>query len=170
MTTTFDIVRLRRVSLMMAVAGLMSVVMPMLRPMPPSRLSDVCRVNASGDPVIDKVAIGRISHITNSYFVQEAGDNATLLSRCSKGGCGPLDPRLFEGRLGSPVHAEFCGVHPARVTISGADVFQLTQQYLDDQSSAARRSTQWMTRVGIVWCGFWLVLQMIAEIRKRLNS
>lgn len=170
MTTRFDIVKLRRLTIPIAATGLLSVVMSMLLPAPSSKLSDICHLNASGDPVINKVAVGRVSHITNSYFIQEAGDNATLLSRCAKDGCGPLDPRLFETRVGSPVRAELCGAHPARVTISGAEVFRLTQQYLDDQVAATRRSRKWMTRFGAFWCGFWLLLQTIAEIRfKRLN-
>jgi hypothetical protein len=170
MATRFDIVKLRRLTILNAAIGLLSVVMPMLQPAPASRFSDICHLNASGDPVIDKVAVGRVSHITNSYFIQEAGDNATLLSRCVKGGCGPLDPRLFESRVGSPVRAEFCGAHPVRVTISGAEVFRLTQQYLDGRVAVTRRRSTWMTRFGAFWCGFWLLLQTIAEIRfKRLN-
>ncbi len=170
MTARFDAVKLRRFTISMVATGLLSVVMPMLQPAPASRLSDICHLNASGDPVIDKVAVGRVSHITNAYFIQEAGDNATLLSRCAKGGCGPLDPSLFEARVGFPVRAEFCGAHPARVTISGAEVFRWTQQYLDDQVAATRRSSTWVTRFGAFWCGFWLLLQTIAEIRfKRLN-
>lgn len=171
MTARFDAVKLRRFTIFMAATGLLSVVIPMLQPAPASKLSDICHLNASGDPVIDKVAVGRVSHITNAYFIQEAGDNATLLSRCAKDGCGPLDPRLFEARVGSPVRAEFCGGHPVRVMISGAEVFRLTQQYLDDQVTATRRSSKWLIQFGTFWCGFWLLLQTIAEIRfKRLNA
>ncbi|WP_158512069.1 hypothetical protein [Burkholderia plantarii] len=158
-------------TILIASIGLWSIVIPMLQPAPPSKLSDLCHLNASGDPAIDKVAAGRVSHITNAYFIQEAGDNATLLSRCAKGGCGPLDPRLFEARVGSPVRAEFCGGHPVEVTISGTEVFRLTQQYLDGQVAATRRSSKWMIQFGAFWCGLWLLLQMIAEIRfKRLNT
>jgi hypothetical protein len=171
MTTRFDMGKLRRLTLSIAVTGLLSAVIPAMLRAPPSKLSEICHVNTSGDLAIDRVAVGRISHITNSYFIQEAGDNATLLSRCAKGGCGPLDPRLFEGRVGSPVRAEFCGGHPARVTISGADVFQLTQQYLDTQAAAVRQAGKWMARFGIAWCGFWLFVQTIAEIRfRRLDT
>lgn len=171
MTTRFDVVNLRRFVLPTAAAGLFSAVGPTLGPAPPSKLSDICHLNPSGHPIIDKISVGHISHITNAYFIQESGDNATLLSRCGKGGCGPLDSRLFVGRVGFPVRAEFCSGHFQRVTISGTNVFELTQPYLDAQVVATRRTNKSMTRFGVIWCSFWLLLQTVAEVRfKRLNS
>ncbi|WP_147297834.1 hypothetical protein [Trinickia dinghuensis] len=171
MTERSDIAKLRRFILPTAAAGLFCAVMPTLEPAPTSKLSDICHLNSAGDPVIDKISVGRISYITNAYFIQESGDNATLLSRCVKGGCGPLDPKLFQGQIGFPVRAEFCSGHFQRVTISGTTVFELTQQYLDFQIAATRRANKWMIRFGVIWCSFWLLLQTVAEVRfKRLNT
>jgi hypothetical protein len=171
MTTRFDIVKLRRFTFTMAGAGLIGVVMSTTLPPPPSRLSDMCHVDASGDVVIDKVAVGRVSQIEGTYFVEEPGANSTVLSRCYKGGCAPLQPDLLQGHVGAPVRAEFCGGHAARLTISGIDVFQLTQKYLDANAAAIHYRTVWMNRAGFLWCCFWLLMQTLAEIRaKRIGA
>lgn len=163
MTTRFDIAKWRLVTLTMTAVALVGVVSSMLIPSPSLKLSDMCNVDASGNVVMDKIAVGRISHFIGSYFVEGPG-GITTLSNCSKSGCRPFQQEMLDGHVGAPVRAEFCAGRAARLTISGDEVFHLTQQSLDRRTANNARNAIWLERFGIAWCCFWLLLQTIAEI------
>lgn len=136
---------------------------------PPTKLSDICTVDTTGNVVVDKVAEGTVTTLDHDYFVEGPGSNAVLLSRCAKGTCAPLDPSYLKGHVGEPVRAEFCDRHAAKLTISNEIVFQLTQHYFDQNFEASQKYRTLMSRIAFYWIGFWLVLLAAAEMRARVR-
>ncbi|WP_175908029.1 hypothetical protein [Burkholderia seminalis] len=164
-----NISKFRRFALTMAAIGAINVGMG-LAVRPPTKLSDMCAVDTTGNVVVDKVAEGTVTTLDHDYFVEEPGSNAVLLSRCAKGACAPLDPSYLNGHVGEPVRAEFCDQHAAKLTISDKIVFQLTQHYLDQNLEATQKNRNLMNTIGFFWVGFWLVLMGAMEIRARSQA
>ncbi|MBR8135112.1 hypothetical protein [Burkholderia cenocepacia] len=164
-----NISKMRRLALTMMSIGFINIGMSMIVRLP-NKLSDLCPVDSTGNVVVDSVSAGTLSEFENTYFVQEPGANAVLLSRCVKGGCGPLDRGYVLGRVGEPVKAEFCNKHAAKLTISDQVVFQLTQQYLDKNAEVSRKAKRQMNTIAFFWIGFWLVLLAAMEIRARSQA
>ena len=152
MTKLFDIAKPGRFALALAAPGLVAMFFATLHPATLTNLAQICSIDAAGNIVPSKVAEGQVAEIDGAYFVQEPNDNATLLSRCGKGGCAPLDPRLVQGHVGSPVRAELCRRWVTRLTISGEDVFRLTQAVIDTNADASNRLARWVGRGGLIWC------------------
>ncbi|WP_407971415.1 hypothetical protein ACJ51O_07900 [Burkholderia pyrrocinia] len=155
-----------RIALAMAAVGVINVGMRLVE-QPPTKLSDLCAVDSTGNVVVDKVAVGTISTSQGDYFVEEDESNYVLLSKCGKGGCGPFDPRLLREHVGAPVRAEFCTKHAAKLLVSDKMTFQLTQQYLDDNYAAIQKNRTSMDKLALYWTGFWLVLLVALELRAR---
>lgn len=129
----------------------------------PVKLSDMCNVDASGNAIPSRTLIGHLSQVRDSYFVQDDSGVATLVSQCFKGGCAPFPRTLVMGRVGEPVQAEFCGNHPARLAISGVEVYRLTQQLIDENITAIQHMRSRMQSVGAVWFAAWVLFQVGLE-------
>jgi hypothetical protein len=165
MATRFDAKRLRPFSIAVGCGGLLTIAQWSLPavPMPPARLSDMCNVDASGNVVPNQTIVGHLSQIDDSYFAQDDRGNTVLVSRCFKGGCAPFSRNLVQGHTGEPVQAEFCGKHPARLLISGVEVYRLTQQVIDENIAGIRHTQSMMRRFGAIWFGAWLLFQVGIE-------
>lgn len=136
---------------------------PAIVPMPPARLSDMCNVDGSGNVMPSQTVIGNLSQIQDSYFVQDGNGHAVLVSRCVKGACAPFDRKLVRRHVGEPVRAEFCSDHPARLLISGVEVYRLTQQVINKNIADIQRTQSMMRSIGAAWCGTWLLFQVGIE-------
>ena len=165
MATKFDAKRLRPFSIAVACGGLLTMVQwsPATGPMPPARLSEMCNVDGSGNVLPSKTVIGPLSEIQDSYFVQDSSGHTVLVSRCIKGGCAPFDRKLVRGHVGEPVQAEFCSNRPARLLISGVQVYRLTQQVIDENIAGIQHMQSMMRSIGAAWCGAWLLFQICIE-------
>ncbi|WGS53751.1 hypothetical protein LFL96_22155 [Paraburkholderia sp. D15] len=171
MTPDYKSKKMSRLPLAMIAFGLLILMLFVLLPDSPIRLSGICKVGEDGSVVPTKVAEGLLSGADGMYSVEESGNNVVLLSGCvGKGVCGPFESGLFVGHEGSPVRAEFCGKHAVRLLISGVEVFRLTQAGLDERAGEVQERIKWVYCAGVLWCCFWLVLQVIAVSRARSES
>ncbi|MEK7888235.1 hypothetical protein AAB992_14040 [Burkholderia contaminans] len=137
---------------------LIAVVLSMV-PAPPTQLADICKLDANGNILPSKTASGKLSKLGGIYFIDEPGNNATTLYRCTKGGCGPMkDEHLLQGHTDAPVRAEFCGTYVARLFISDSEVFRLTQQDIAQDAAHEKRFIQFNQGIAVL-CGFWLLLK-----------
>jgi hypothetical protein len=145
---------------------------PATVPMPPARLSEMCNVDGSGNVVPSQTVVGRLSELQDSYFAQDGSGRSVLVSRCIKGACAPFDQKLVRGHVGEPVQAEFCSNHPARLLISGVEVYRLTQQVIDENIADIEHMQLIMRGIGAAWCGAWLLFQVGIEWlgRRRRSS
>ncbi|HDR9022737.1 TPA: hypothetical protein QDB48_000598 [Burkholderia vietnamiensis] len=156
--------RFSRIALTMAAVGVVIIGMR-FAVQPPSKLSDVCAVDSSGNVVVDKVAVGTIAKSQGDYFVEQDESNFILLFKCHKGGCGPFDQRLLRDHVGEHVRAEFCSKHAAKLIVSEKTTFQLTQQYLDDNYAVVQQNRKSTDKIAFYWTGFWIVLLAAVELR-----
>jgi hypothetical protein len=165
MPTKFDAKRLRPFSIAVACGGLLTMVQwsPAIVPMPPARLADMCNVDGAGNVVPSQTVIGHLSEVQDSYFVRDDSGRTVLVSRCIKGGCAPFDRKFVRGHDGEPVQAEFCSNHPARLLISGVEVYRLTQQVIDENIAGIQHAQSMMRSIGAAWCGAWLLFQLGIE-------
>jgi hypothetical protein len=174
MPVKFDAKRLRLFSITVACGGLLTMAQwsPGTVPMPPARLADMCNVDRAGNVVPSQTVIGRLSEARGSYFVLDDSGHTVLVSRCIKGGCAPFDRKLVRGHDGEPVQAEFCSNHPARLLISGVEVYRLTQQVIDENIAGIHHMQSMMRSIGAAWCGAWLLFQVSMEWfgRRRRSS
>lgn len=134
----FDVRKLRFTFWLSSSLGLALVLLSLLPIERPTRLGEICAIDASGSIISTKVVDGTLSRFDGAYFVQKLNTNNVLLSRCGKGGCGPVAIGLLEGRVGLPVHVEYCGKRVAGLAISGVEVYLLTQNALNSEASASR--------------------------------
>jgi hypothetical protein len=172
MTTECKSKKISRLPLTMTVFGLLMMLMIfVLSSGSPFRLSEICKVDKDGNVVPTKISEGLLAGADGMYSVEESGNNVVLLSGClGKGACGPFERGLLAGHDGSPVRAEFCGKNAVRLTISGVEVFRLTQAGLDEYAKEVHGRTKWFYRAGVLWCCFWLFLQMLTVSRTRSKS
>jgi hypothetical protein len=168
MTTEFKPKRISRFPLKMAGSGLLMVMIFALSSGEPIKLTEICNVDASGNVTPTRIAEGRLSGANGMYSIVEPGNNVALLSGClGKGACGPFEPGLVAGHDGSMVRAEFCGKHAVGLTISGVEVFRLTQASLDRYTEDTHGRFKWLYGAGLLWCLFWLLMQVGAVGRTR---
>ncbi|NIF93621.1 hypothetical protein [Burkholderia sp. Cy-637] len=165
MATKFEAKKLRPLSIAIACGGLLTMAQwsPGTVPMPPAKLADMCNVDASGNVMPSQTVIGHISQVQDSYFVRDGNGITTLVSKCFKGGCAPFSRTLVKGHTGEPVQAEFCGNHPARLVISGVEVYRLTQQVIDENVTGIQHMQSRMRSIGAAWFGAWLLFQFSIE-------
>jgi hypothetical protein len=162
MKTELKSKRISLFPLKMAGSGLMMVMIFALSSGQPTRLAEICNVDSTGNIKPTKMAEGWLSGDNGVYSIEEPGNNVTLLSGClGKGVCGPFEPRLIAGHEGSQARAEFCGKHAMRLTISGVEVFRLTQASLDIYAKDTHGRLKWFYGAGLLWCCFWLLLQAV---------
>jgi hypothetical protein len=165
MATKFEAKKLRPISIAIACGGVLTIVQwsPATIPMPPARLADMCNVDASGNELPSQTVIGHISQVEDSYFARDDRGVTTLISQCFRGGCAPFSRILVKGHTGEPVQAEFCGNHPARLVISGIEVYRLTQQVIDKNINGIQHMQSRMRGVGAAWFGAWLLFKISIE-------
>jgi hypothetical protein len=165
METKFEAKNLRPLSIAIACGGLLTMAQwsPATVPMPSAKLSDMCNVDASGNVIPSRTVIGHIRQVQDSYFVQDDSGITTLVSQCFKGGCAPFPRTLVKGRTGESVQAEFCSNHPARLVISGVEVYRLTQQVIDENITGIQHMQSRMRSIGAAWFGAWLLFQIGIE-------
>jgi hypothetical protein len=168
MKAEFKSKRINLFPLKMAGSGLLMLMIFALPSGQPTRLTEICSTDSTGNIKPTKMAEGRLSGANGVYSIEEPGNNVTLLSGClGKGVCGPFEPTLIAGHNGSQARAEFCGKHAVRLTISGVEVFRLTQASLDANEKNIRGRLKWFYGAGLLWCCFWLLLQVVAAGRTR---
>jgi hypothetical protein len=135
-----------------------------------AKVATICPVTQDGHVVANRLIDGRLRFVTGNFVVSNDQIGEVSLARCSKGCTGPFR-ELGRGKIGKPVHAEFCGKVLVSVTMNRTEIYKSippSQNDLDEAKASLRKV--FSVILGILLCAVLYGILGLRRIGRGLRS
>ena len=144
-----------------ACRGALPVTVSVLMPWHAEKITNICETDADGRVIPDRHVEGVLRYFERSYYLERANADNVVVDRCGgKSGCAISD-EPFRQLTGATAQAEFCGPRLSKFDVSGAVIFQLTQDGLDRDYQNSRLGIRWTGETFLVMGGLLLVAMRV---------